>query len=228
MSKENIIAVIGDVHGCMNTLEKLYKRLSGNSEISDFYSVGDLIDRGKYSKEVVEFCINNTIKPVMGNHEDMLLKAITKSEKLLSFLYKDSEHYYYNGGRETQYSYIHSRLFSNFKKFSEELKKTGHYEFIKNLPLKYEFKKLIISHAGITDGGDDVSIIWNRDTPLKMDELQIFGHTPLKEIDYIKNYYANIDTGCVYKRKLTAVIVDTDKGSIEEILQENYDPDDVD
>jgi serine/threonine protein phosphatase 1 len=227
MSKGNIIAVIGDVHGCINTLEKIFNKLSRHSEISEYYCVGDMIDRGKYSKEVVEFCIRNSVRPVMGNHEDMLLKAISKSDKLLGFLYKDSEHYYYNGGRETQYSYIHSRLFSNFKKFSEEIKNTGHYDFIKNLPLKYEFKKVIISHAGIIDGGDDVSIIWNRDIPLKLNELQIFGHTPLNEIAYIKNYYANIDTGCVYKRKLTAVIVDTDEGNIDEIIQENYDPDDV-
>ena len=227
MNPENTIAVIGDLHGCINTLEKIYKKLSDHKEVSDIYCVGDLIDRGKYSKEVVEFCIQNSIKPVMGNHEDMLLKAMAKSDKLLSFLYKDSEHYYYNGGRETQYSYIQSRLFSNFKKFAEELKKTGHYDFIKELPLKYTFKKVIISHAGITDGGDDVSIIWNRDTPLKMDELQIFGHTPLQEVEYFKNYYANIDTGCVYKNKLTAVIVDTGTGVIEEIIQEKYDPDDI-
>lgn len=227
MIKQNSIAVIGDIHGCVNTLEKLFRKLSDFKEISEFYCVGDLIDRGKFSKEVVNFCIRNSIKPVLGNHEDMLLKAINKSEKLLGFLYKDSEHYYYNGGRETQYSYIHSRLFSNFKKFSEELKNTGHYDYLKSLPLKYEFKKLIISHAGITDGGDDVSIIWNRDIPMKLDRLQIFGHTPIKEIDYVKNYYANIDTGCVYKGKLTAVIVDTEKGSIDEIIQENYDPNDV-
>ena len=163
----------------------------------------------------------------MGNHEDMLLKAIDNSDKFLGFIFKDAEHYYYNGGRETQFSYIGSRLFSNFKKFKTELRSSGHYSFLKNLPLKYEFPKVIISHAGIIEGGDDVSIIWNRDTPAHLDQLQIFGHTPVEEMKYIKNYYANIDTGCVYKNKLTAVIVDTIKGKIDEIIQEEYDPRDV-
>lgn len=225
MILNNTIAVIGDIHGCFHSLEKVYAKLNG---IDDIYAVGDLVDRGKYSKESVEFCILNSIKPVKGNHEDMLIRAIDNSDKFFGFMFKDAEHYYYNGGRETQYSYINSRLFSNFKNFRNELKSTGHYDFLKNLPLKYEFQKVIISHAGIIEGGDDRSIMWNRDSPAHLDELQIFGHSPIDEIKYIKNYYANIDTGCVYKNKLTAVIVDTLLGKIDEVIQEDYDPRDID
>jgi len=218
------IAVIGDIHGCYNTLLKIFKNLNGVSEV---YSVGDLIDRGKYSKEVVNFCIENSIKPVKGNHEDMLIKAIDNSDKFLGFIFKDAELYYYNGGKETQYSYINSREYSDFKKFKQELKSLGHYDYIKNFPLKYEFKKIVISHAGIIEGGDDVSIIWNRDSPAVLDKLQIFGHTPMQEFVYRKNYYSNIDTGCVYKNKLTAIVVDTDEGKIEEIFQEDCHPLDI-
>lgn len=225
MILNNTIAVIGDIHGCFHSLQKIYEKLNGITEI---YAVGDLVDRGKYSKEAVEFCIKNSIKPVKGNHEDMLIRAIDSSDKFFGFMFKEAEHYYYNGGRETQYSYINSRLFSNFKNFRTELKVTGHYDYLKNLPLKYEIQKVIISHAGIIEGGDDRSILWNRESPAHLDELQIFGHTPLDEIKYIKNYYANIDTGCVYKNKLSAVIADTLTGKIDEIIQVDYDPLDVD
>ena len=225
MILNNTIAVIGDVHGCYNTLKELYSKLS---EIEEIYCVGDLVDRGKYSKETVEFCIQNSIKPVKGNHEDMLIKAIDSSDKFFGFMSKDAEHYYYNGGRETQYSYIGSRLFSNFKSFRNELKSNGHYRYLKNLPFKYDLQKIIISHAGIIEGGDNVSILWNRDSPAHLDQLQIFGHTPLDELKYIKNYYANIDTGCVYKNKLTAVIIDTLEGKIDDVIQVNCNPLDVD
>jgi len=218
MLSENIIAIIGDIHGCYNTLLSLFKHLRGINEI---YTVGDLIDRGKYSKDVVQFCIDNEIKSVKGNHEDMMLKAIDSSDKFFGFMFKDAELYYYNGGRETQYSYINSRLYSNFKIFNQEMKTLGHYDFIKNFPLKYEFTKVVISHAGIIEGGDDVSILWNRRTPAYIEKLQVFGHTPLQETIYMNNYYSNIDTGCVYENKLTAVIVDTKTGKIEETIQEN-------
>lgn len=224
MDLENKLAVIGDIHGCYNTLVRVYKQLNGINEI---YCVGDLIDRGRFSRAVVEFCIEKNIKPVKGNHEDMLIKAIDNSDRFFGFLFKDAELYYYNGGRETQYSYIDSRLFSNFKKFKEKIKSSGHYDFIKNLPLQYEFKNIIISHAGITEGGDDISILWNRRTPAALGKLQIFGHTPLQEYVYKEKYYSNIDTGCVYKNKLTAVIVNKDDGKIEQLIQEDCHPDDV-
>ncbi|HQY20013.1 MAG TPA: metallophosphoesterase [Ignavibacteria bacterium] len=224
MSK-NTVAVIGDVHGCYYTLKKIHDKLKNAGEV---YTVGDLIDRGKYSKAVVEYCISNSIKSVRGNHEDMMLKAIEKSDKFLGFMFKEAEHYYYNGGKETQNSYIDSKAFSDFKKFKQKLKDLGHYDFIQSFPLKYEFKKVVISHAGIIPGGDDVSILWNRRTPEKLDKLQIFGHTPLREYVYKKEYYSNIDTGCVFNNKLTAVIVDINEGIIVDVLDENCDENDVD
>lgn len=225
MPSENIIAVIGDIHGCINSLNNIYERINS---VSGIFTVGDMIDRGKYSREVVQFCIDKNIKSVRGNHEDMLLKAIESSEKFFSFMYKEAELYYYNGGRETQYSYIGSRLYSSFKKFKEELKDTGHFDFIRNLPLKYEFPKTVISHAGIIEGGNDVTILWNRKIPSFINKLQVFGHTPVEELEYHKNFYLNIDTGCVYKNKLTSVILDTSSGEVLETIQEECNPDDVD
>jgi len=224
MPMSKTIAVIGDIHGCYNTLENLFPKLKNIPEI---YSVGDLVDRGLHSREVIQFCMDNLIRPVRGNHEDMLLNAIDKSDKFFGFMSKDSELYYYNGGRETQYSYIQSRLFSNFKKFRNEFRSSGHYDYLRKLPLKYDLEKVVISHAGIIEGGDDYSIIWNRSTPAVLDKLQIFGHTPVDNLIYYKNYYSNIDTGCVFKNKLTAVIVDTKLGSIIDTIQEDFHPSDM-
>lgn len=172
--------------------------------------------------------MDNNIRPVKGNHEDMMIKAVEKSDNLFSFITKDAELYYYNGGQETQYSYIKSRSYSDFKKFKCSVRDLGHFDFLKNLPLKYEFDKLIISHAGIIEGGDDVSIIWNRKSPAFLNKLQIFGHTPLQEFNYKKNHFANIDTGCVYGNKLTAVITDKTTGEITEIFHEDCVPSDSD
>lgn len=213
------IAVIGDIHGCYNTLLGLYNKIKDTEEI---FSVGDLIDRGRYSKEVVQFCINQNIKPVKGNHEDMMIKAVERSEKMLGVFYKDKIRYYHNGGIETQNSYINSKVHSDFKKFGAEIKSSGHFDYLKNLPFKYEFNKVIISHAGIVKDGNDITILWNRQTPLFTNKLQVFGHTPLQEIIYEPNFYANIDTGCVYKNILTAIIINKNTGKLEEIIQENF------
>lgn len=211
--------MIGDIHGCIHTLVSLYRKLYG---VDGIYAVGDLIDRGKYSRQVVQFCIDKNIKPVKGNHEDMMVKSVERTDKYFGFLSKDKERYYFNGGRETQDSYNSQRVISDFNNFKKEVRSSGHFEYLKNLPLKYEFEKVLISHAGVIGGGDDYTILWNRKKPAFLNKLQIYGHTPLQEIEVQPNYYANIDTGCVYKNKLSAIIVDTKTGVIEEIVHENF------
>ncbi len=216
MSSGNTIAVIGDIHGCYNTLADLYDHIK---HVNEIYSVGDLIDRGKYSKEVVEFCKEKSIRPVKGNHEDMMIRVLNRPDNFLGFKFEAAENYYLNGGQETQRSYTGLDSFDGFIKFKQELKLLGHFDYLKNLPLKYEIHKVILSHAGIIDGGNDVTILWNRKRPARLEQLQIFGHTPHKKIVYRKNYYSNIDTGCVYKNKLTAAIIDSAAGKINETFQ---------
>ena len=60
--------IIGDVHGCYKTLIALIEKLPKDRNIT---FVGDLIDRGPGSKDVVEFVRKNNYRCVRGNHEDM-------------------------------------------------------------------------------------------------------------------------------------------------------------
>ncbi len=222
---KNIIAVIGDIHGCINTLEKLYKK------ISDFkckvYSVGDLIDRGNYSKEVVQFCINEKIHPVRGNHEQILLDALysykkyfnkdTKDRSLLDFCY-ELDVFYINGGYSTQKNYTGTESRAEFYKLEEKLKKLEHLNFFENLPMKIELKNIVITHAGIIKGTPEIYMLWNRNTPSNIGKFQIFGHTPHSNVMTDYKNYINIDTGCVYGKKLTSVILNLKSTTIEEIL----------
>ena len=64
--------VISDVHGCYKTLLALIAQLPTDEELC---FVGDLIDRGPQSKDVIEFVKSNNHKCVLGNHEDMMDSA---------------------------------------------------------------------------------------------------------------------------------------------------------
>lgn len=224
MEQEKIIAVLGDIHGCLHTLNSLFEKIKDRCE--EIFSVGDLIDRGPYSKEVVQFCIDNNVMPVRGNHEDMLLKAIENSDENLWNTSKEIDLYFYNGGDKAQKSYIGSKSRNDFNNFKKELESNGHLEWIKSFPLKYESKVLVISHAGIIEGGDDISILWNRDVPAKLDKIQIFGHTPIENVDYIEDHYVNIDTACVYGNKLSAILIEKSTAKIIDIVQEELKPND--
>lgn len=223
---ENIIGIIGDIHGCIYTLKTLFKNISKDCE--KIYSVGDIVDRGNFSRDVIEFFIENKISAVRGNHEDMLLNAVeTPAREIyigyISFL----DLYFNNGGEMTEKSYVNSTLKKDFYKFIDIFKELKHYDFIKSFPLTYEFDKVIISHAGIIKGGNQMSMLWNREIPSKLNKLQVFGHTPLSRIKYKKNHYANIDTGCVYGNLLSAIIVNSKSGEVLKTYSVDTDDKDI-
>ena len=89
------IYIIGDVHGCFNTLLKLIDQFP-NKEKSQICFVGDVIDRGPYSCETVKLIIQNNYKMVMGNHERRLLS--NKDFFLKNKIPFDTSWFYNNGG----------------------------------------------------------------------------------------------------------------------------------
>ena len=67
------IYIIGDVHGCYKSLLALIEQFP-NKQNSKIVFVGDLIDRGINSFEVIEFVTNNKYSCIMGSHEKALLQ----------------------------------------------------------------------------------------------------------------------------------------------------------
>lgn len=84
-----MIWAIGDIHGMFDPLKRLlnklmelhYRGVSG-FEIEKLVFIGDYIDYGPSSKEVLDLLIDLPFETVflMGNHEDLLLQFIKRSD----------------------------------------------------------------------------------------------------------------------------------------------------
>lgn len=79
---------IGDIHGCFDSFKDLVESKIQLQKDDKLILLGDYIDRGDSSKEVVDFIIKllengYDIIPLMGNHEAMLLEAF-EDEKNIS------------------------------------------------------------------------------------------------------------------------------------------------
>jgi len=183
--------VIGDVHGEYHTLLELIKILP---QTKDICFVGDLIDRGKNSKEVIKFVRENNYNCVMGNHEDM---ATCDTEYI-------KETWMLNGGWNTIQSYGGLQEFYDHEDFL----------WMQELPLFIEYKDFLISHSFATDG-DETSVddvLWGRSFMRdNCKPINIFGHTPMEEVKIINNKHYCIDTGCTYGNKLSAIDLRTKK-----------------
>ena len=214
-----MVAVIGDIHGCLNTLRKLVEKIKDKYPSIELFSVGDLVDRGVFGFEVVEYIKEEKIKFTPGNHDYMMYYFIKHPADEIG---KPWPH---NGYETTLLSYN-----EHFDKLNE------HLEFIIGNPLFYDLNDCFISHAGISkymkqllpkNFPDDVSnleeiikdnlnreegILWTRDSLLNIGKLQIVGHTIKREITYVeKSNVVYIDTGAFLGNKLSAVIIEANK-----------------
>ncbi len=207
--KEIETFVIGDVHGCYHTLLKLLEKLPKKSN-SIF--VGDLCDKGKYSKDVIEFVIQNNCLCVKGNHEHLMQTYIKKA-----ILQNDMSSKWANirgwGGKQT---------IENYRDDLDTLER--HLGWIESLPLYLEIDNFFITHGfGLPyykrrDQKYSSALFVNRiyDTTHIRDWedfktykiVNIFGHCNFREVLKDKNYVC-IDTGCCYGNKLTAINLKT-------------------
>ena len=214
-----MVAVIGDIHGCLNTLKDLVYRIRQKYPAINIFSVGDLVDRGNFSYEVIEFIIEEKINFTAGNHDLMFYYFIKDSSSELGRIWM------YNGSDKTIDSY--SGRFDDISR---------HLDRIIQAPLFFYLKDCFISHAGISkqykskigknlfDKIDSLDpflrselmsehgILWTRDELLNIDKLQIVGHTRQQEVNYQKSSnVVYIDTSVYTGNKLSAVIVEKDK-----------------
>lgn len=67
--------VIGDTHGCIFTLKRLLRKIRKIEKKPDLFFVGDYVDRGMHSKELLDYLISLQKKGavcIRGNHDDVV------------------------------------------------------------------------------------------------------------------------------------------------------------
>lgn len=72
-SKHQRLIFIGDIHGCMDELQELLAKVAYKQDQDHIIALGDMINKGPKSREVVEFLMKHGASGVRGNHEDRIL-----------------------------------------------------------------------------------------------------------------------------------------------------------
>lgn len=214
--------IIGDVHGCFDELVALLEQLGHSVDETAFkiqpaqgrkiIFLGDLVDRGPKVPEVLKLVMNavadNVALCVPGSHDVKLIRKLR--------------------GREVQV--IHG-LAESLAQLSNETEKfrTDVADFIDDLVSHYVLDggDLVVAHAGMkqamqgrgsgavrefalygeTTGETDefgLPIRYNWAAEYRGAAMVVYGHTPVPEPEWL-NRTLNIDTGCVFGGKLTAL-----------------------
>lgn len=122
--------VIGDLHG---RFDLLAKALNVIPESGTIITLGDYIDRGPQSCEIIETLRERQSEKfisLMGNHEDMMIQCLEGRAPI--------GWWYGNGGDATEVSYIQAG-----RSIYDDIK------WVAGLPLVFEDKHRIYVHAGI-------------------------------------------------------------------------------
>jgi len=128
--------VVGDIHGCFDEFQMLIEKI-GPSADDVIISVGDMVDRGPKSPEVVGFFMRRkNAKAIMGNHER---KHLRFSQGLM--LPKNFGIHQ----RNTMVQFENRQAALNLS-YSDAL------GYFKTLPLYLDFPEAIIVHAGLIYG----------------------------------------------------------------------------
>lgn len=128
--------VIGDVHGHYDGLLVLLDKIAPNKD-DKVYFLGDLIDRGPNSANVVELVKKNSFTCLLGNHEQLLLDSFPNGKQNNSAMAA----WFYSGGRSTMASYK-----GNPERFVE------HLQWFSKLPLYLDLGDVWLVHAGLDPG----------------------------------------------------------------------------
>ena len=163
--------VIGDVHGHYNTLMTLLEAIAPTRE-DMVYFLGDLIDRGPQSAQVVDFVKQSPYLCLLGNHEQMLLDILGDGEIYGPAL----QAWLYSGGNSTINSY------------GDKGVRQDHIEWMRTLPTYIDLGDTWLVHAGVNprmpiDKQTSEQFCWIRDEfhcmaqPYFSDKLIITGHT---------------------------------------------------
>lgn len=75
MDKKNRMLIISDIHGCLYEWQELLTQVNYDSHVDQLILLGDYMDRGKYSKEVMyevkNLVENHGVIALKGNHDQM-------------------------------------------------------------------------------------------------------------------------------------------------------------
>jgi serine/threonine protein phosphatase 1 len=216
---------VGDVHGRLDLLDQLLdkihediKRRPARKVLLVF--VGDLIDRGPNSAQVVER-LRTYRRPavetvfLLGNHEEVLLRILSGDADMIT-------KWRLFGGKECLDSYgVDTAKLAGLKKEEalEVIRKAvprEHVEFLRTFDDSCRFGDYLFVHAGIRPGVEidqqrQSDLRWIRE-PFLFDETDhgfvvVHGHTIRPEVEMRPNRIG-IDTGAYKSGVLTALAIE--------------------
>lgn len=187
---------VGDIHGSLKAMQSVFEKITLDPE-DTLYFLGDYVDRGDFSKEVLELAMVKDLEPnihfLLGNHDKMFIDFVYMGDALQMLndtklscyrSYFPNKKMYYNNLYDVIEHGTHRYLTKDIR---TELLNEKTIQWLLNRPIYLETESQIIVHAGIDKTLADwkqtpkEDMYWIRPIltiPNRTGKDIIMGHTP--------------------------------------------------
>lgn len=202
------IIVFGDIHGCYDEMMECIEKVGTNSKVLKLF-VGDLVNKGEKSKQVIEYFRNNSQScfAVRGNHDEVVIRNLQSKKKNLS---EDDQWMKNLTADEVDFLkslpytikipdlniiIVHAGLVPKL-----DLNKNKPYDMVNMRNLIPNLTNDIFEPTKEDDKGEPWAKLWPGP------EHVYFGHDAKRMLQEYP-FATGLDTGCVYGKYLTGVFV---------------------
>lgn len=215
------LAVVGDVHGHLGCLNAILDKLTQQAPDARWIFVGDLIDRGEHSAEVLEriraleATRPNTVV-ILGNHEEMMLSFLRNPEAT-------GNRWMRHGGLQTMASYGALNLSQeNTPKALRQahahlldVMPSGLEDWLSNRPRTFQSGNVVVVHAGADpalpiDNQKHQALTWGharfQQQPRQDGLWVVHGHT-IVDVPQEHNGVISVDTGAYATGRMTTAYI---------------------
>lgn len=200
--------LVGDVHGCLDELVQLTKELGVDPAGDRVILVGDLVAKGPDSPGVVALARERGIEAVLGNHDAKVLSLRAGGAGDAA-----------RAGEAGAHAHVAAHLGPEDWRYLERLPLylqlprlmtlVVHAGFVPGVPLQAQPRHLLLNLRSITPDGEPSKRVrdgvpWGKRWPGP--QHVVFGHDAVRGLQQ-HPFATGLDTGCVYGRALTALIL---------------------
>jgi predicted phosphodiesterase len=200
--------LVGDTHGCLDELEDLLRRAGVDDTADRVVLVGDITSKGPDSQGVVALARERGFRSVLGNHD----------AKVLSLRHAGADEATSAGAPGT-HAHVAASLTPDDWLYLESLPLylplpdlkalVVHGGLVPGVPLDQQPRHLLLNMRSIAPNGDpskraDGGVPWA--SLWSGPDHVVFGHDAVRGLQR-HPFATGLDTGCVYGRALTALIL---------------------
>ena len=194
--------LVGDIHGCFAEFLDLLKTINYDQQKHRLILLGDIINRGPYSWEMLKWVKSHNVEVIQGNHEEAFIRFARRNKPITPALDELKQQM----GKDLE-SWL---------------------TWMESWPLYIEEEDFIVVHAGLDPRkhpkDTDIRTLlyirtWDEKNKIlgdnthppwyefyKGEKLIIYGHWAKQGLQ-VRHNTIGLDSGCVYGKKLSGILL---------------------